>query len=76
MTDKKDPVHKALEDVAEAATLLALHGAGGYSLESSALDVVFLRALRNLNAALGETDKLDFYDPTGDLSYALQGGVE
>ena len=76
MVDKKDSVHKALEEVAESATLLALHGAGGYSLDSSALDMVFLRALKKLNNALMETDRLDFYDPTGDLSYALQSGVE
>lgn len=76
MAEKADSIQTALEDVADAAKLLAIHGAGGYSLDTSALDMVFLRSLRKLSEAMQSSNKLNFYDPSGDLTYALQDGVD
>jgi hypothetical protein len=76
MAEKKDSIQLALENVADAAKLLAIHGAEGYSLDSSALDVVFLRSLRRLSKALQESGNLDRYDPHSDITYSLTDGVE
>lgn len=62
---KKDPIREALEKLAEAASSLATHGASGYNTDSSALDVVFLRALINVHNEIGCNDNCDFYDPFG-----------
>jgi hypothetical protein len=68
---KKDDIQIALEHVSEAANLLSIHGAGGYSIESSALDVVFLRALAGLRDALRYDDRCEWYDPEGDIHESL-----
>lgn len=73
MADKKNDTQKALERVAEAARLLAVHGAEGYSVDTGALDVVFLRALRALRDALGYDDFTENYDPMGDIYAQLSG---
>lgn len=61
-SEKKDNIRIAFEQLAEAAESLAVHGAGGYTVETSALDEVFRRSLVNLNRALDENDSL-LYDP-------------
>lgn len=68
---KKDDIQKALENVSEAANLLSIHGAGGYSIESSALDTVFVRTLKELINALRFDDRTDWYDPEGDIHNLL-----
>lgn len=75
MADKSDPIQKALEDIAEAARSLATHGAGGYTVDTSALDAVFIRSLKKLHEAF-ETDGANFewYDPYGDVQTSLMDG--
>lgn len=70
MTEKKDNIRIAFEQLAEIAESLAVHGAGGYSAETSALDEVFRRSLVNLNRALEEFDSM-LYDPYGRITESL-----
>lgn len=67
MAKNDDGVQKALETLAEAATSLAIHGAGGYTVDTSALDAVFVRSFENLKWALEMSDKIDWYDPDGNI---------
>lgn len=73
---KKDQIQEALERLSEAANLLSIHGAGGYSIESSALDVVLLRSLTTLRDALRYDDRAEWYDPEGDIHEILDGTCE
>lgn len=75
MTVKKDDIIKsALERVSEAANSLAIHGNAGYSVETGALDTVFLRALDSLREALIVGDNIEWYDPYGDIYLVLSEG--
>ena len=69
-TAKRDDIKKALDTLAEAATSLASHGAGGYTTDTSALDIVFLRSLFALREALKYND-CDLYDPRGHIYEGL-----
>lgn len=72
---KTNPISAALETISEAAHSLALHGAGGYSVDTSALDAVFIRSLIALRNALmnNEDDNVsDYFDPRGDLFIAME----
>lgn len=70
-TNKKDSIAIALDNLAEAAHSLALHGAGGYTVDTSALDAVFVRSLHQLNSALEDSIDSDKYDPYGDIYNVL-----
>lgn len=75
MVEKADPIKKALEDIAQAAKALATHGAGGYTVDTSALDAVFIRSLRKLHEAFEQDgSKYDWYDPYGDVQTSLMDG--
>lgn len=67
MAKNDDGVKKALENLAEAATALSIHGAGGYTVDTSALDAVFVRALNNVKWELEISDKVDWYDPDSEI---------
>ena len=72
---KTNPISAALETISEAAHSLAIHGAGGYSTDTSALDAVFVRSLIALRNALmnNEDDNVsDYFDPRGDLYVAME----
>lgn len=74
---KEDNVKKALDNLSEAAKSLSCHGHGGYTVDSSALDVVFIRAMINLKAAIADDfSSATRYDPTGDIYDALPGDGE
>lgn len=65
---KEDPIKKTLDNLSEAAASLGCHGYEGYSIDSSALDVVFLRSLTKLKDALGNADNDAYrYDPGGAI---------
>lgn len=77
MSTKKDLIRPALERVSEAANILAIHGNNGYSVESGALDTVFLRALSALKEALMiDDDNVEWYDPYGDIYVVLSEGLK
>lgn len=72
---KTNQIVGALERVSESAHSLALHGAGGYSVDTSALDAVFLRCLLALrNALMDEDDSnvIDYFDPRGEIWIAIE----
>ena len=76
MAKENNKIADALEIVSEAAHSLAIHGAGGYSTDTSALDTVFVRSLIALrNALMNEEDYsvIEFFDPRGDLNIAMEG---
>ncbi len=75
-TAKNDPIREALENLAEAAKSLACHGAGGYTIDTSALDAVFLRSLVNLyHSFLVEDANCEYFDPFGDIWNSLPSEV-
>jgi hypothetical protein len=76
LMNKTNRIATALERISEAAHSLALHGAGGYSVDTSALDAVFVRSLLELRNALMNEDDLnvsEYFDPRGDLNIAMEG---
>lgn len=72
MAKEKTRISSALERVSEAAHSLAVHGAGGYSIDTSALDEVFARTLLDLRNAMLEED-CAHYDPRGNLFITIEG---
>lgn len=70
---KDDSIKVALDNLSAAATALACHGAGGYTVDTSALDAVFVRCLVNLRNELDLCDEVEFYDPDGDIQAMLRG---
>jgi len=71
MSTKVDEIKRALDALADAASALGCHGYGGYTTETAALDVVFIRCLTKLRTALANTDQNLFYDPEGMVYDAL-----
>lgn len=74
-TKKDDGIKVALDSLTAAATALACHGAGGYSVDTSALDAVFVRCLVNLRNELDWCDEVEYYDPDGDIQALLRGEI-
>lgn len=75
MTKTNCRVANALERVSEAAHSLAIHGAGGYSTDTSALDAVFVRTLLELRNAVAEEENdsvVHYFDPRGELFLAIE----
>lgn len=72
MPKEENRISAVLERVSEAAHSLALHGAGGYSIDSSALDEVFVRTLLELRRVMDDED-CSYYDPRGNLYVTIEG---
>ncbi len=75
MAEKFDPIRVALNNVSEAAHVLSLHGAQGYSLDTGALDYVFQRTLNELAVAFEESSNADYYDPDFELRSRLDDQI-
>lgn len=72
---KTNQIAFTLERISESAHALAIHGAGGYSTDTSALDAVFVRCLFAFrNALMDEEDfnLVEYFDPRGELFSAVE----
>lgn len=72
---KTNEIAFTLERVSESAHALAIHGAGGYSVDTSALDAVFVRCLLALrNALMNEEDysNVEYFDPRGEIYETIE----
>lgn len=72
---KTNQIAFTLERVSESAHALAIHGAGGYSTDTSALDAVFVRCLLALKNALANEEDfnvVEYFDPRGEVFEAIE----
>lgn len=73
---KENRISAALERVSEAAHSLAIHGAGGYTTDTSAIDIVFIRTLQELRNALDDEEDdtvSSYFDPCSEIYAAIEG---